>query len=177
MDIQRLLGFEQADITYAPLAVLPDDLRHSYHSTSDVGGTWQPTETGSLITYDPTLIRMPITLISVLAHELLHERLSWASELPPGEAEAHELNTDLHCFTTGPGGIQSQGAEAIGWQGYMRQSSRIHALALFLLVRRIDAGQAKPHLSSRANRALARAFAHLESKTNEINALQVLLDS
>ncbi|MEO1307556.1 MAG: hypothetical protein AAFV38_06405, partial [Pseudomonadota bacterium] len=59
--------------------------------------------------------------------------------------------------TAGLGVIQMAGAEQAGWQGYMRQSSRAYALALFLAVREIDPTAAEPALPSRTRRLLRRA--------------------
>ena len=39
---------------------------------------------------------------------------------------------DLHCITHDFGPIQMQGAADLGWSGYMTQSSRAFATAIFL---------------------------------------------
>lgn len=156
-DLQRILRLEDRQIEVRPREVLPDELRHQYGALSEIGGTWMADENSSVITYDPTLIRQPLALISVLAHEMMHERLSWRATDMPGGDEAEELSTDLHCFTAGLGVIQMAGAEQAGWQGYMRQSSRAYALALFLAVREIDPTAAEPALPSRTRRLLRRA--------------------
>jgi len=57
-------------------------------------GTWEPTETGSLIRVTNTACDNTITLTKVLAHELAHERLLGEGRIS-GEVDDHEPLTDL----------------------------------------------------------------------------------
>lgn len=160
-NLKGLLGLRDLQITLAPIEVLPDELRHQYGQMSDVAGTWQGDDAGGHIRYDPTLIRQPMTLISMLAHELMHQRLARSTGDWPGGAQAEELATDLHVITAGLGVIQLAGAEAAGWQGYMRQSSRAHALAVFLARQGMGPEQALAHLPPRAAKMLKRSVKEL----------------
>ena len=162
-DILRIVGLEDADIALIPIETLPDELRHEYGRTSEIAGTWQQAEEGgSIIRYDPTLVRSPTVFLSVLAHEVMHDRLSRTARDWPGGAEAEELVTDLAVIASGMGVLQLAGAEDAGWQGYMRQDSRAHATALSLLATGGDAGEAMAHLPARAARALRAALRHLD---------------
>ena len=53
--------------------------------------------------------------------------------------------------------LELAGAEALGWQGYMTQPSRAHALALFLGVRGLSPDEAIAYLPPRAGKFLRRA--------------------
>jgi hypothetical protein len=171
-NLKTILGLEGLMIDVEPLEVLPDELRHTYTEMSSVAGTWQADENGALIRYDPTLMRMPMVLISTLAHELMHERLSWTSFDFPGAPEAEELATDLHCITMGLGAIEMAGAELAGWQGYMRQPSRAHALALFLAARQIEPKAAIAGLPPRAGKAVKRAVKEVAKSPDLVASLQ-----
>ena len=160
-NLKTILGLQGLDIALAPLNDLPEELRHSYETTSSVAGTWQGDDAGGLISYDPGLINRPMTLISMLAHELMHQRLARSTGDWPGGAEAEELATDLHVITAGLGVIELAGAEQAGWQGYMRQTSRAHALAVFLARRGMGAEAALSYLPPRAAKFLKRSVKEL----------------
>lgn len=156
-DIKTLLHIPDEHIDIVPLDVLPDEYRHEYGKLSDVAGTWQQDENSAVIHYNPNQTKNKIPFISTLTHELMHHVLHGIPELPPGGAEAEELSTDLHCITSGLGLFQLAGAELAGWQGYMRQSTRAHAMAVFLAVREIPADQAYGVLPPRAKKMLRAA--------------------
>lgn len=157
-DIKRILGIEAADIEVMPMEQIDGRFRHEYQALVGQGGTWQGQGNSALIRYNPDLVARPVTLIATLAHEVMHHVLRGLSDLPPGGEEAEELSTDLHCITMGFGVFQLAGAEEIGWQGYLRQPSRAHALAMFLRMRRIPEAEALSSLPPRCRRYLKVAL-------------------
>ncbi len=157
-NIQDLMGLDLR-INLQPLEVLPDDLRHQYGQMSEVAGTYMSDGETRLITYDPTLVRRPLTFLNTLAHEVMHARLEEVAHLLPGGAEMHELATDLHTIIAGFGVIELEGAETAGWAGYMGQPSRAVALAMFLKFHDLGPADALPHLSARPARWLRKAWA------------------
>ncbi|WP_198136587.1 hypothetical protein [Roseobacter sp. SK209-2-6] len=114
-----------------------------------------------MIRYDPELLKSPLQFINVLAHEVMHARLSGMEDEVPGGAGAHELATDLGCIIAGFGIFQLQGADDAGWTGYMSQQSRAHAFALFLRRRALDQDCVAKHLSQRCQKLVKRALAQL----------------
>lgn len=159
-DVQRLLGFD-LPINLEPLSKLPPEYRHSYQSLSEVAGTYQETEDGRLIHYDPEMMSRPMQFINTMVHEVMHARLAGLEDQVPGGYEAHELATDLGCIIAGFGVFQLQAADDAGWSGYLTQPTRAHALAVFLDQRGLGAEAVSSHLSGRCNRLLAKAFKQL----------------
>lgn len=174
-DVLRLADMANAQIDMLPIEVLPDELRHSYGQLSEVAGTWQSDGNSALIRYDPTLIRRPSTFLSMLAHEVMHERLSHTAGDWPGGEETEEPMTDLAAIAAGFGVLQLAGAEDAGWQGYLRQDTRAHALALVLRACDRDEAEALSHLPARAAKGLRRALSVLEREPTEVEALKSAL--
>jgi hypothetical protein len=161
-DIKAILGIPKARITVLPLDQLDAQYRHSYDQTSAIAGTWQGDRDEALIRYNPDHKTQPVMLIATMAHEVMHHVLHGISELPPGDAETEELATDLHCITTGFGLFQMNAAEQAGWSGYMRQTTRAHALAQFIRMRAIPESAALPQLSPRSAKAVTLALQWLD---------------
>lgn len=174
-DIKTLLHIPDEPIDILPLDILPDEYRHEYGKLSDVAGTWQQEQNSAVIRYNPNHTKNKIPFIATLTHELMHHVLHSIPELPPGGAEAEELSTDFHCITAGFGLFQLAGAELTGWQGYMRQSTRAHALAVFLAVRDIPVEQADDVLPPRAKKLLRRAVKEVAKSPQDIADLKQLL--
>lgn len=170
--IQGHLGLNDHIIDVEPLDNLPAEYRLDYNSMASVGGTWQSDGTRSLITYDPATLQQPIAFLSTLIHEVMHHRLHQTSREMPGGPEAEELSTDLHCISAGFGIIQMQGAEQAGWQGYLRQETRAHALAVFLGATGQDWTDAAPHLPRRSAKLLRKASAQIAKDEDLIKQLQ-----
>jgi hypothetical protein len=166
-DIKTILGVPQARISVLPLDQLDAKYRHSYGELSSIGGTWQGDGDEALIRYDPDHITQPVMLISTMAHEVLHHVLHGIPELPPGDAETEELATDLHCITMGFGLFQMNAAELAGWSGYMRQSTRAHALALFIHMRGLPHDTALQQLSSRSARTAKAALQWVDKNAGQ----------
>jgi len=174
-DILRIVGMTDIPIEMTAIEVLPDEMRHQYGETSAIAGTWQGDGAGpSLIRYDPTLLRQPTTFLSMLAHEVMHERLHRSTHDWPGGPEAEELITDLAVIASGFGVLELSGAEDAGWQGYMRQDSRAHAMGLVLGATGADAEQALAHMPARAAKALRAAVKYLATNDDVTELRQAL---
>lgn len=159
-DIKRHMKFD-AEVEISPLDVLPAEYRLDYQSLSSIAGTYQQIDDISVIQYDPEHMKRPIQFINLLAHELMHARLSGLENDVPGGEHAHELATDLGCIIAGFGVFQLQAADDAGWFGYMTQPSRAFALALFLNRRGLDIDCVSPHLSPRCRKLVHKGFKEL----------------
>ena len=143
----------------------------AFEQLGETAGAWTGDGDGSVIFYDPEAVARPLTMISTLVHEVMHHILNG---VPSGRADPleEEMRTDLHCITTGFGLLQVLGAEQAGWQGYMRQPTRLYALALFLEVRVIEPEAAQSRLSGRMKRGLIRAIRVVKTHQNRIEEIQ-----
>lgn len=155
-DIQRLLGIEKQRIEVEELAQLPDEFTHEPGKMTSVAGTWEGGDEASVVRFSANLMGTPLALIATLVHEVMHHVLD---PDPEGEDMGfEELHTDAQCITCGFGVIEIKAADQLGWLGYMRQTSRAHALALFLRVREIDESIALEELSGRTAKMLKKAL-------------------
>ena len=159
-DIKRHMKFD-AEVDIVPLDMLPAEYRIDYQSLSAIAGTYQHIEGVSVIQYDPEQMNRPIQFINLLAHELMHARLSGLENEVPGGELAHELATDLGCIIAGFGIFQLQAADDAGWFGYMTQPSRAFALAMFLNRRGLGIDDVSPFLSSRCRKLVLKGFKDL----------------
>lgn len=171
-DIQHILGMPQKAFNVLPVNTLPTEMQINYNALSAVAGTWQDDEGIASIRYDPNLLNNPIGLVSVLTHELMHDVLHGIADYPPGGEEAEELNTDLHCITMGFGVLQVTYAQNAGWAGYMRQNSRIHALAMFVLVRELSPDETMSALPAANRRQFKKAIKSLQRQPEKIAFLK-----
>ncbi|WP_179378452.1 hypothetical protein [Jannaschia marina] len=164
-DVLRLLGLGDVAVEMAPLQRVAAQWRYDPTALGEVGGSWQSDGTGaSVVHYDPEMMRArPLVFLSTLAHEAVHERLHRSTRDWPGGAEAEEPMTDLAVIAAGCGVLQLGGAEDAGWQGYLGQESRAHAMALVLGATEADAEVAGAHLPPRAGRTLRRALSHIDA--------------
>ncbi|NNE87301.1 MAG: hypothetical protein HKN27_04435 [Silicimonas sp.] len=156
-DVCRLLEFEHP-IELVPLDRPSAEYRLDYQALSEVAGTYQETEDGRIISYDPEQMHHPLRFINTMAHEVMHARLSGLQDQVPGGYEAHELATDLGCIIAGFGVFQLQAADDAGWSGYLTQPSRAYALAYFLRDRGLGIDTVAAHLSPRTQKLLKRGF-------------------
>jgi hypothetical protein len=170
-DIQSILGIADARISVLPLEQIDARFRHSHENLVSIGGTWQQDGNGALIRYDREQINAPVVLIGTLSHEVMHHVLHGIHELPPGGEETEELATDLHCITMGFGLFQMEAAERLGWQGYMRQPTRAHALGLFLRMRGIPESEALAHLSPRCGKYLLNALKWIDRNATKTHGI------
>jgi hypothetical protein len=171
-DIQRILNMREKPMNVLSINALPDEMQVDYNATSKVAGMWDAVDNIATIHYDPNLLNNPIGMVSVLTHELMHDVLHNIADYPPGGEEAEELNTDLHCITMGFGVLQIAYAQGMGWAGYMRQNSRIHALAMFILVLDIPPAQASDALPDANKRQFKRALRELAKQPDKITHLK-----
>jgi hypothetical protein len=161
-DLRRHLGLMHIDLVLEPQPVIPEGLHRGYGTLSDVAGTYWHDDDQPLITYDPMLLRRPVSYIATMAHELMHLKLAPHVAVMPGGAEAHELATDLHVIAEGFGTFQMEAAVYDGWSGYLSQPTRAYALALFLHLTDTPAAQALAHLSQRPTKLLKSALALID---------------
>lgn len=182
-DLQKILHIEDAEIHVAPLnRVRAENQVVEYGKLSQVGGTWQQQgdEAGgaAVVHYDPDHLEyQPITLIATLHHELMHHVLLNEAKEFPEDMALEELRTDLHCITSGGGGIQINGYEDSDWGGYMRQPTRCYCLALFMYLRGIPQEQVLPNLSGQMGKYLKQALKELRNPGAELEALRRVLNS
>lgn len=171
-DIQVALAIPQRAVKVVATNTLPAKLAADYNAMSEIGGTWQDDDEWEIIQYNPNLLSSPISLISTLTHEVMHGILHGIEEYPPGGEEADELNTDLHCITMGFGILQVTHAQQMGWAGYMRQSSRIHALAMFTLVRDLPIEDTISALPEANRRQFRKAVKQISKDAERLDFLQ-----
>jgi hypothetical protein len=158
-DIRSHLGLSDIAVALEPQGVLPDGLHPGYGNLAEVAGTFRQDGDLPLVTYDPRMLRMPISFIATMAHELMHLKLAPHVDYMPGGGATHELATDLHVIAEGFGTFQLEAAEDAGWSGYLSQPTRAYALALFLRLTKTPEASARAHLSSRPARLLTAALA------------------
>ncbi len=175
-DLKSILNIQDEDIELVPMNALPDEYTHEYGALSDVAGTWQNDANQALISYNPNLMKTPMAFISMLAHELMHHVLHMRISLPPGGEEVEELSTDLHVITSGLGIIQMIGAEQSGWQGYMSQPSRAHALALFMAINDISMEEVTPALPPISIKFLKKSVKHIQKYPEQVEELKKMLN-
>lgn len=171
-DIARIMGMSDWPVVLEPMPELPEGMGHSYQALFATGGTFQVDETGAVIRYLPSMMRMPVPFISTMAHEMSHYWLAPLWEDWPGGAEEHELVTDLTAIAHGFGVIQMMAADAQGWAGYLSQETRAYALALFLRVTGQEPEEAEAHMSGRPRKLLGRALDLLDADPAPVNALR-----
>lgn len=175
-DFQRILRIPDAQIDLLPLDQLKAEYRYDPTTATQVAGSWQGDSEAALIRYDPEEMRArPVAFLATLGHEVMHHVLHSLPELPPGGAETEELSTDLMCICMGLGLLQMTGAEQAGWQGYLRQTTRAHALALFLLARGLPPEAALPYLPGRSAGMVTKALRHLRKDPSLMRAIGALI--
>ena len=127
-----------------------------------------------VVTYNPSEISNPYSLIATFAHELSHYLLHNCFSDRPRRDTDEECLTDLLAIASGFGLFladsrfqfsQFQGVTNQGWQtkgaGYLSEREIITALALFLSRNDIEATEAKPYLKPHLWKLLKRAMAAL----------------
>ena len=163
-DILQLLGRANDKIECLPINRPATEYRvmGSVGVLSEMAGGWTTDGETSVIFYDPEMVARPATLLATLIHEVMHHLLHEITS--PEDAEfKDELATDFLAISTGFGLIQVMGAEQAGWLGYMQQTTRLHALALFLRIRGLPDTSVRPYLSSRAQRWLSQSLQHIDN--------------
>lgn len=123
-------------------------LRH--HSRQPLG-TFGYENGHYVITYNPTSLAYPQTLVATLAHELAHYLIHTAQRRAPGGAALAEHATDLGAVFLGFGVFmansaktfrQFQSASEQGWEmsaaGYLSENALVTALAMYVRLARAD---------------------------------------
>ena len=174
-DFKRHLGCADDTIDCMPLDVLGAEYRYDPNALSGAAGTFQTDTVTSIIRYDPALLDQKLPLLSMIAHEMTHHILHKIPEPPFGDYEAEELSTDAQAIFMGCGVLQMAGAEVSGWQGYLSQPTRAHALALFLLIRHIEPTAALNALPPRSAKYLKRALKELSKQSEMIDRMHAAL--
>jgi hypothetical protein len=124
------------------------------HHRSAPLGTFGYADDGYVITYNPTSLAHPQTLVATFAHELAHFLLHTAKSPPPGGKALAEHATDVGAAYLGFGVFmansaknfsQFQSAGEIGWEmrgaGYLSENALTTALAMMV---RLTAANAVP---------------------------------
>lgn len=134
-------------------------------------GTFQARGNAAVITYNPSQLTQPATLVATFAHELAHYLIAAHGTPPPGGSMLEEHATDLVAVMLGFGIFQANGAKTFrgfqnfeeqGWEvrtaGYLSEMALVTALALFLQLTEGDTAAAarelKPYLRAPLRRAV-----------------------
>lgn len=144
--------------------------------SADPWGTFSEDHRGPLITYAPEICGSTTVLLSVLAHEVGHLRLSRAGARRPWERATEEPLTDLVAiamgfglytvdtavvlFSDGSGPFRSQ---SVGTSGYLSERERAFALAIFTEVQQRDPDDIARQLTANPRRAYRAAITRLRT--------------
>jgi hypothetical protein len=152
-------------------------------------GTFERDGQNVLISYDPELVKRPLSLITTFAHELAHYVLHTIPEPPPGadvEPMLEELATELAVAYLGFGVIAANAAFDFeqyqdfgrqGWRGgssgYFSEDSWAFAIAVFLDLRgESETAAARTHLKPGLVKKLELAQRRLADAPDLVAALR-----
>lgn len=146
------------------------------------------TNVGATISYNPSLLSDPASLVATLSHELSHFLMATASTLPPGDEELLEFATDLTSVFLGFGIFMAnshlrfeQFGDALcqGWQtsrqGYMTERQLLFALAIFSTLLGIETSKVTIHLQPKLKRLYKSAVATVLSEPQRLESLRNLV--
>jgi hypothetical protein len=154
-----------------------DNLARPVHPDR-AAGTYQRTiKNRRIITYDPELLKQPMRLVAVLAHEASHALLdNDRIELPIADELELEFLTDLTAVFLGYGVFmanaafeyqQFQDGAVSGWSynrlGYLPQNQLIFSTAIFAQRLKISDEEVEQHLRSGLAATYRRALRELNS--------------
>lgn len=170
-DLKRMLGISPEAVSVIPFnaALLPQEA--DCKGLGSTAASWQVEDGQSVIRYEPAMIEFPLVLIAALSHELMNHRLHAMDRKPPGYDYGSELCAEIHCIAAGLGLIQMLGAETVGRQGFLKQTTRAHALALFMRVRHIPLNTVSSLIPRRLDRRLSDAQRQIKSSPPDISAI------
>jgi hypothetical protein len=127
------------------------------------------------VSYNPSELQRPQSLIATFAHELAHYLIHTAKTNPPGGRDLEEHATDLAAVLLGFGLFMSnssksfeafQNFEEQGWraraQGYLSELSLVTALAIFVRLTRADGEVARRELKDYLRVPFARTLKALD---------------
>lgn len=142
------------------------------HHQGNPLGTFGYAEGRYYITYNPTSLAHPQTLVATFAHELAHYLLHTAKTSPPGGSALAEHATDLGAVFLGFGVFSANSAKNFrqfqsggeqGWEmrgaGYLSENALVTGLAFVVRLTAVDAApvqaELKPYLRGVFKNALA----------------------
>jgi hypothetical protein len=135
-------------------------------------GTFSRVDGRYRITYRPSELARPHSLVATFAHELSHYLLHSVETLPPGGSELEEHATDLGAVFLGFGTFlansaknfsQFQNESEQGWQmlsqGYLSENALVTGLAIFVLLSSADEKAAERDLKDYLRGPFRKALA------------------
>lgn len=146
------------------------------------------TNVSATITYNPSQLSDPVSLVATLSHELSHFLMATAPTLPPGDEELLEHATDLTSVFLGFGIFMAnshfrfeQFGDALshGWstrrQGYLSERQLLFALAIFSTLLGIEPSVVTAHLQPKLKRLYRRAAVTVSSEPQRLELLRNLV--
>lgn len=137
------------------------------------------------ISYNPSQVRRPESLISTFAHELAHYLIHSVDTPTPGGEEFEEHATDLVAVFMGFGVFLANSAftfsqytdvDSQGWktsaQGYLSESELAYCLAVFLHLKGIDRTTVEPYLDKHLRKVLKTATKEMKHLSDEVTRLR-----
>jgi hypothetical protein len=141
------------------------------------------------ISYNPSLLERPASLIATFAHELAHYLLHTARTPPPGGRDLQEHATDLAAVYLGFGLFLANSAQTFrqfegfgeyGWemrrQGYLGEPALTTALALFVRRAGTDARAARAALKPALRSPFCAAIRAIDRRHPDIHAALSAID-
>jgi hypothetical protein len=137
------------------------------------------------ISYNPSQVRRPESLISTFAHELAHYLIHSVDTPTPGGEDFEEHATDLVAVFMGFGVFLANSAftfsqytdvDSQGWQtfaqGYLPESELTYCLAVFLHLKEIDRTTVEPYLDKNLRKVLKTAMKEMKHLPDEVGRLR-----
>jgi len=137
------------------------------------------------ISYNPSQLGRPESLIATFAHELAHYLIHTVDTPPPGGEEFEEYATDLVAVFLGFGVFLANSAfnfsqytdvDSQGWQtfaqGYLSEPELTYCLAIFLHLKNMDHESVEPYLDKNLRGTLKAAENELKHLSEEITKLR-----
>ena len=131
-------------------------------------GTFGHADGRYYITYNPSVLERPHSLVATFAHELSHYLLHSVERLPPGGSELEEHATDLGAVFMGFGTFLANSAKnyhqtTTYWQmrsqGYLSENALVTGLAIFVLLSGADEKAAERDLKDYLRGPFRKAIA------------------
>ena len=156
-------------------------------------GTWSHTgdkDEAATITYNPSQLHNPESLIATFAHELAHYLGATSKTPPPGGEPLWEPATDLLAVFMGFGTFMTNSSfsfrqfstsDGSGWesrqQGYLSQMELCFSLAVFTDLKSIAESEVRPFLASGMRGFFRKSRKDLARNPDSINHLRQMRPS
>lgn len=153
------------------------------HHASQPLGTFAYQEGRYIITYNPTSLAHPQTLVATLAHELAHYLIHTAQRRAPGGKALAEHATDLGAVFLGFGVFMANSAKTFrqfqsageqGWEmrgaGYLSENALVTALAIYVRLARADPAPVTRELKSYLRGVFRKALAATDRRYPDLVA-------